>query len=83
MRLCGGRCQRRRKPRTDLVAAHVSKVIVRRDRIEVDLKESRMARSLGPRASLLFRFHRRDAQKGITREPSNTGHIDAVGAKSC
>jgi site-specific DNA recombinase len=63
----------------DLVAQHVSKVIIRGDRIEVELQRDTNRKEVGcgskrdiPFAPTLV------AQKGIAREPVDNGHIDAV-----
>jgi site-specific DNA recombinase len=62
----------------DLVAQHVGKVIIRRDRIEVEIRrepdgeecsESKLVIPFAPIAA---------SQKGIAREPANNDHIDAV-----
>jgi DNA invertase Pin-like site-specific DNA recombinase len=64
----------------DLIPEHVSKVIMRRDRIEVEIKNEpeREEPASGSRIAIPF-SPALSSQKGITREPSNNGHIDAVG----
>jgi DNA invertase Pin-like site-specific DNA recombinase len=62
----------------DLLASHVSNVIVRGDRIEVELQgaDREEAGSVG---KLVIPFSpTASAQKGITREPNSDRHIDSV-----
>jgi DNA invertase Pin-like site-specific DNA recombinase len=63
----------------DLVAQHVSKVIVRRDRIAVEIGSDSDREEPGFASKLVIPFSPTvTAQKGITQEPANNGHIDAV-----
>ena len=62
-----------------LITAKVFNVIVRRDRIEVELQREPDGEELGCAGKLFIPFSpATSAQKGITREPSSNGHIDAV-----
>jgi DNA invertase Pin-like site-specific DNA recombinase len=63
----------------ELVAAHVSKVIVRPDRIEVELQRGADRDEAASVGKLVIPFSpTASAQKGITREPNSDGHIDAL-----
>jgi hypothetical protein len=62
----------------DLVAQHVSRMIIRRDRIEVDLQRDPDREEVGSASKLVIPFSpTASAQKGITREAPNNGRIDA------
>jgi DNA invertase Pin-like site-specific DNA recombinase len=67
----------------DLIAANVFKVMIRRDRIEVELQREPDGEGFGSAGKLTIPFSpATNAQKGITREPSNNGHIDALGREN-
>jgi hypothetical protein len=63
----------------DLTAQHVGKVIMRRDRIEVELQRGADREEAGSVGKLVIPFSpTASAQKGITREPNSDRHIDSV-----
>jgi hypothetical protein len=67
----------------ELVGAHLAMVIVRRDRIEIELQREPDGDQRGPAGNLMIPFSPAiSAQKGITREPSHNGHIDALGREN-
>ncbi len=63
----------------ELVAAHVSKVILRRDRIEVEVKEPDQEEPASASDIVISFSPTISAENGITRGPADTGRIDAVG----
>jgi site-specific DNA recombinase len=66
-----------------LISANVVNVIIRRDRIEVELQTEPQREELGLLGKLVIPFSPSlSAQKGITREPANKGHIDPVGREN-
>jgi site-specific DNA recombinase len=63
----------------DLVAQAVSKVVVSRDRIEVEIRENAHPEEPGDRSKVAIPFSpTASAQKGITREAAEEGHIHAM-----
>jgi hypothetical protein len=63
----------------ELIAEHVSKVIIRRDRIEVEVQRDLDGEEVGPASKLAIPFAPTMApRKGITREPTENNRIDAV-----
>jgi site-specific DNA recombinase len=63
----------------DLVAAHVAKVIIRPDRIEVEYQRGSDEEEFESGSKLAIAFTTTMAlQKGITREPGDNGHINDV-----
>jgi hypothetical protein len=66
-------------PDNDSVAHRVAKVIIRRDRIEVEVRSGPYQEQFGSATKLLIPFSPKVvAQKGIARELINNGHVDAV-----
>jgi hypothetical protein len=62
-----------------VVAAHVSNVIIRRDRIDLEISSDADGAEPGSASKLVIPFMPSiPPQKGITREPIGNGHIDAV-----
>jgi site-specific DNA recombinase len=58
---------------------HVRKVVIRRDRIEVEIRREPHEAETGSASKLIIPFSSTvSPHKGITREPQNNGHIDAV-----
>jgi hypothetical protein len=63
----------------DLIAQQVSKVVIRRDRIEVEVQRDLDGEEVDHASKLAIPFAPIIApQKGITREPLENGRIDAV-----
>jgi site-specific DNA recombinase len=63
----------------DLVALHVAKVIIRRDRIETQIRSDGDETETSSASKLVILFSpTMSAQKGIMREPAEHGHIDAI-----
>jgi DNA invertase Pin-like site-specific DNA recombinase len=67
----------------DFISAVVARVIIRGDRIEIELQRELQAEGLGSAGKLIIPFSPAvSAQKGITREPADNRHIDAVGREN-
>jgi DNA invertase Pin-like site-specific DNA recombinase len=63
----------------EFIAQRVSKVIVRRDRVEVDLQRDPDREEVGSASKLVIPFAPTiPARKGVAREPVEDSHIDAV-----
>jgi site-specific DNA recombinase len=63
----------------DLIAQHVSKVMIRRNQIDVEPPSDGDGQECGVPSKLVIPFAPTTApQKGITRQPVENGHIDAV-----
>jgi hypothetical protein len=63
----------------DLIAQRVTKVIIRRDRIELEFRGEPDGEDEGAPSKLVIPFApAMPSQKGTTREPVDNGHIDAV-----
>ncbi|MBV9065020.1 MAG: DUF2924 domain-containing protein [Methylobacteriaceae bacterium] len=63
----------------DLVAQHVAKVIVRHDRIEIEITADPNSGELGSRGKLEIPFLPAvSGQKAVTRNPINKGDTDPV-----
>jgi hypothetical protein len=63
----------------DLVAQHVGKVIIRRDRIEVELQRNPDREELNSASKLVIPFApAMTTQKGIAREPVENNQTDAI-----
>src|SRR3954451_4672518 len=80
---CGGKSQRRRCRIATSFRRWFSSVIIRRDRIEVEHRRKPDRDELGSTGNLMIPFSPAvSAQRGITREPADNRHIDAVGREN-